>query len=73
MVLDIPIRLASPTLPLGRHYPIIVETEAELMELPRTAPQLGHQSLMRLETLQTGQEVDVTIVPPSGRRYGTGE
>ncbi|MBV1692664.1 hypothetical protein KRR38_34800 [Novosphingobium sp. G106] len=67
MVLDIPYRFAGPTLPLGRHYPIIVETEAELMELLRTTPQLGHQSLMLLETLRTGQEVDLTTVPPSGR------
>lgn len=36
------------------------------MEVLRTAPALGDQSLMLLETLRTGQEVDVTIVPPSG-------
>lgn len=40
------------------------------MELLHTSPQLEHQSLMLLETLRTGQEVDVTIVPPSGPTPG---
>lgn len=139
MMLDIPIPFANAALPLGRYYPIIVETGAELleleayldatrpsvivpdlldrresalaaaritlahyaqpgpdwpflllchwpraytrlvapsadmfargsytMELLRTAPQLGYQSRMLIETLRTGQDVDATIVPTSG-------
>jgi len=139
MMLDISVPFANPTLPLGRYYPIIVETDAELqeleayldaarrsvivpdlldrresaliatritlahyaqpgqdwpylllchwpwaytqlvapssdmfargsytMELLRTAPQLGYQSRMLIETLRTGQDVDLTIVPPFG-------
>lgn len=33
MLIDIPARFAHPTLPLGRYYPILVETEAERAEL----------------------------------------
>ena len=33
LVLDIPARFASPTLPLGRYYPIVIENDAELREL----------------------------------------
>lgn len=143
MMLDIPAAFAGPTLPLGRYYPIIVETEAELrelvdyldaprpaiivpelldrrptalcasqitlahyaplrpawpylllchwpraytrligpsadmfargsytMEVFRTAPELGDQSLMLLETLRTEQDVKVVVVPPSGASTG---
>lgn len=139
MMLDIPAVFAGRTLPLGRYYPIILESEAELreledyletprravivpdlldrrpsalcanqitlahytppnpawpylllchwpraytqlitpsadrfargsytMEILRTAPQLGHQSLMLLETLRAAQDVEVVVVPPSG-------
>lgn len=143
MILDISAAFAGPTLPLGRYYPIIVETEAELRELVdyldaprpvvivpdlldrrpsalcasqitlahyappdpewpylllchwpraytrliapsadmftrgsytievlRTAPELGDQSLMLLETLRTEQDVTVVMVPPSGASTG---
>jgi hypothetical protein len=33
VVIDIPARYASPTLSLGRFYPIMVETELEMIEL----------------------------------------
>ena len=33
LVLDIPARFASPSLPLGRYYPIIIENDDELREL----------------------------------------
>ncbi|WP_404337892.1 hypothetical protein AB2M62_03665 [Sphingomonas sp. MMS12-HWE2-04] len=33
MVIDIPARFAAPSLPLGRFYPIMVETEREQLEL----------------------------------------
>lgn len=36
------------------------------MEILRTAPQLGDQSLLLLETLRAGQDVEVVVVPPSG-------
>lgn len=139
MMLDIPEAFAGRTLPLGRYYPIILESEAELreledyletprsavivpdlldrrpsalcanqitlahyappnpvwpylllchwpraytqlitpsadmfargsytMEILRTAPQIGEQSLMLLETLRAVQDVEVVVVPPSG-------
>ena len=36
------------------------------MEILRTAPQIGEQSLMLLETLRAVQDVEVVVVPPSG-------
>lgn len=35
MVIDVPAAFAHPSLPLGRFYPIIAETEAELAEVER--------------------------------------
>jgi len=40
------------------------------MEVFRTAPELGDQSLMLLETLRTEQDVKVVVVPPSGASTG---
>lgn len=35
MLIDVPVRFAHPSLPLGRYYPILLETEAEHRELER--------------------------------------
>jgi len=33
LLIDVPARFASPDLPLGRYYPIVLETEAEVREI----------------------------------------
>ncbi len=69
VLIDVPPRYAHPSLPLGRYYPIVVETEAERAELeaflaaPRDAP-VRPDLFDRRPSALVGTRITFAIYPP---------
>lgn len=70
LVLDIPDRFAHPALPMGRFYPILIETDAERDELDRFLGSARDGPIVpdlldhRPTQLETGRIVFATYAPP---------